>query len=335
MLSRKQLLPGLVCSLAFALLALSCSSSGDTMSGARGGTAARSGGFAGGSVPGTVVGAGAAGTPLAMGNPAFPDLGRPGQLPPVMATSTGGSSCLDAVVLFVVDGSGSMCDTFGGATRWTALRSALLDPMNGLIVRLEGEAQFGLMIYDGSIDLTASGMATMTSPNPACAGLGGLGNMQCPRYSRVAPMFANSKAIGQAFPQKEPGGSTPTHKAMNDAVTQMMMSAAGKDPASSPHFIILATDGQPNDICMGGLGGDGSAQKAEVIAAADRAAAAGIRTFVISLAGNDAGLEAHLAEVAKHGDPLNPTAHTFSPMTPQDLQMALRAVLSSALGCVI
>lgn len=335
MLSRKPLLPGLVCSLAFALLALSCSSSGDSTSGARGGTAARSGGFAGGSVPGTVVGQGAAGTPLAMGNPAFPDLGRPGQLPPVMATSTGGSSCLDAVVLFVVDGSGSMCDAFGGATRWTALRSALLDPMNGLIVRLEGEAQFGLMIYDGSIDPTASGMATMGSPSPACAGFGGFGNMQCPRYSRVAPMFANSKAIGQAFPQKEPGGSTPTHKAMNDAVTQMMMSAAGKDPASSPHFIILATDGQPNDICMGGLGGDGSAQKAEVIAAADRAAAAGIRTFVISLAGNDAGLEAHLAEVAKHGDPLNPTAHTFSPMTPQDLQMALRMVLSSALGCVI
>jgi len=228
-----------------------------------------------------------------------------------------------------------MCETFGTATRWTALRSALLDPMTGLITKLETEAQFGLMIYDGSIDPTAAMNATMASPNPMCAGFGGFGNMQCPRYSRVAPMFGNAKAINAAFPQKEPGGSTPTHKAMDDAVAQMMMSAAGKDPASSPHFIILATDGQPNDICMGGTGGDGSAQKAQVIAAADRAAMAGIRTFVISLAGSDAGLEAHLAEVAKHGDPLNPTAHTFSPMTPQDLQMALRMVLQSALGCVI
>jgi len=334
-LSRKRHFTGLVCSLAFAVTcAAGCSSSGDTMSGARG-TAARGGGFSGARAPGLVGGQGAAGTAFSTGDPNLPNLGRPGQLPPVMATSMGGSSCLDAVILFVVDGSGSMCDTFGTATRWTALRSALLAPMTGVIPRLEGEAQFGLMIYDGSIDPMAAQSATMASPSPMCAGFGGLNNTECPRYSRVAPKFMNAAAIGQAFPQKEPGGSTPTHKAMNDAVAQMMMSAAGKDPASSPHFIILATDGQPNDICMGGTGGDGSAQKMEVIAAADRAAAAGIRTFVISLAGMDAGLEAHLAEVAKHGDPLNPAARTFSPMTPEDLQMALRMLLSSALGCVI
>ena len=46
-------------------------------------------------------------------------------------------------------------------------------------------------------------------------------------------------------------------------------------------------------------------------------------------------LEMHLADVAKHGDPLNPTAHTYSPATPQDLQTALRGLLQSALGCVI
>jgi Mg-chelatase subunit ChlD len=334
--SRKRPFAGLASSLIFAALCFTaCGGSGDTTNDARG-FAARSGGFSGapgGRVPGSPTGT--AGNGFATGNPNLPDLGRPNMLMPVMATSMGGSSCLDAVVLFVVDGSGSMCDTFGSATRWTALRSALLDPMNGLIVRLQGEAQFGLMIYDGGIDPTASSMATMGSPSPACAGFGGFGNMECPRYSRVAPAFANAMAISTAFPAKEPGGSTPTHKAMNDAVAQMMMSAAGKDPQASPHIIILATDGQPNDICAGGVGGDGSQQKAEVIAATDRAAAAGIRTFVISLAGNDAGLEAHLAEVAKHGDPLNPSAHTFSPMTPQDLQMALRMVLQSALGCVI
>lgn len=335
MLSRNRSISRLVCSLAFMLLYLSCSSSGDSMSSVRGGGAARSGGFAGTRAPGTIVGQGAAGAPISAADPMFPDLGRPGQLPPVMATSTGASACLDAVVLFVVDGSGSMCEVFGTATRWTGLRSALLDPMAGVIPRLETEAQFGLMIYDGSIDLTAAQNATMASPNPTCAGLGGRGSMECPRYSRVAPMFSNAKAINAAFPEREPGGSTPTHKAMNDAVAQMMMSAAGKDPASNPHVIILATDGQPNDICTGGAGGDGSAQKAEVIAATDRAAAAGIRTFVISLAGTDMGLEAHLAEVAKHGDPLNPAAHTFSPMTPEDLQMSLRMVLGSALGCVI
>jgi hypothetical protein len=304
------------------------------MSGARGAAAAPGGGFSGANAPG-VVGAGTAGNGFATGDPNFPDLGRPGMLAPVMSTSNPASGCLEAVVLFVIDGSGSMCDVFGTATRWTALRSALLAPMTGLIPRLEGLAQFGLLVYDGSIDIAAVGMATMASPNPVCAGLGGLGNMECPRYSRVPPKPMNAAAINQAFPQVQPGGSTPTHKAMNDAVAQMMMSAAGKDPKTNPHFIILATDGQPNDICTGGVGGDGSAQKMEVIAATDRAAAAGIRTFVISLAGMDQGLEAHLAEVAKHGDPTNPAAHTFSPMTPQDLQMALTMLLGAALGCVI
>jgi hypothetical protein len=329
-LSRKPQLTGLARLLTFALVCTAgCSASDDSADGQRG-SAARSGGFSGRPA---FAGQGAGGA-FAGGDPNL-NLGRPGMLAPVMAAPGGASSCLDAVVLFVIDGSGSMCDVFGTATRWTALRSALLDPMGGVIPRLEAEAQFGLMIYDGSIDPAAAGMATMGSPSPMCAGFGGLGNSQCPRYSQVPPKFMNAAAINQAFPAKEPGGSTPTHKAMDAAVAQMMMSAAGKDPASSPHFIILATDGQPNDICMGGVGGDGSAQKAAVIAAADRAAISGIRTFVISLAGTDAALEMHLAEVARHGDPLNPAARTFSPMTPVDLQNALRAVLTTALGCVI
>lgn len=333
MLSRKRLSTGLWFSLLFSLFCLSCGGSGDTMN------AARSGGFGGARAPGvpggpgTIVGRGAAGAAVSSGNPGLGDLGRPGQLPPVMATMTGGSGCLDAVVLFVVDGSGSMCDTFGTATRWTALRSALLDPMNGVVTKLQAEAQFGLMIYDGSADFGALMNATNASPSPMCAGLGDA--RECPRYSRVMPAYNNAMAINMAFPNKEPGGSTPTHKAMNDAVNQMTMSAMGKDPTMSPHIIILATDGQPNDICMGGMGGDGSAQKMEVIAAADRAAAAGIRTFVISLAGADMALEAHLAEVAKHGDPLNPAAHTYSPATPQDLQMALKGLLQATLGCII
>lgn len=179
-----------------------------------------------------------------------------------------------------------------------------------------------------------AGMATMASPSPMCAGFRGGAN-DCPRSVQVPPRFMNAGPLDQAFPQRELGGSTPTHKAMDAAVMQMMMSAAGKDPSLSPHVIILATDGQPNDICTGGLGGDGSAQKLEVIAAVDRAFAAGIRTFVISFAGQDAGLEAHLAEVARHGDPMNPAAHTYSPVSPEALQADLRTLLGAALGCVI
>jgi hypothetical protein len=41
-------------------------------------------------------------------------------------------------IMFVIDVSGSMCAPFGNSTRWQALRTALLDPMRGLIYRPQG-----------------------------------------------------------------------------------------------------------------------------------------------------------------------------------------------------
>lgn len=263
---------------------------------------------------------------------------RPGVLPPIdpATVPAGGSGCLNATVLFVVDGSGSMNEPFGSGTRWTSLRTALLDPMTGFITRTQHEANFGMMIYDGSIDARASFAEPMAGAMAMCSSATPANSADmCPRLVQVPPVLANMSAIDAMFPAQELGGSTPTHKAMNSAVDQMIASSMGKDISANPHFIILATDGQPNDICTGGSGGDGTAQKACVIAAVDRAAAANITTFVISLAGQDMALEAHLAEVAKHGNPKDPMAHTFSPMTQDDLVNALRTVLTSALGCVI
>jgi hypothetical protein len=41
----------------------------------------------------------------------------------------------------------------------------------------------------------------------------------------------------------------------------------------------------------------------------------------------------HLEEVARHGNPADPTAHTFTPTNPEELVSALTQVLGSALGC--
>jgi hypothetical protein len=106
-------------------------------------------------------------------------------------------------------------------------------------------------------------------------------------------------------------------------------------PAPSPVYVILATDGAPNDICVNGSGGDGSVQRQGVIAAVDRGTAAGITTWVISLADGDAALQMHLDEVARHGDPKNPGAHTFSPTNPDELLMTLAQLLGGAVGCHI
>ena len=55
------------------------------------------------------------------------------------------------VVTLVIDGSGSMCAPFGGSTRWTTLRSALMDP-DGIVTRLQGGVSFGMALYDGPLD---------------------------------------------------------------------------------------------------------------------------------------------------------------------------------------
>lgn len=244
------------------------------------------------------------------------------------------SSCSDPTVMFVIDGSGSMGEAFGGPSRWAALRSALLDPMTGFIARFQDKAAFGLIIYDGTIDTSTSQSRSANQAAPMCpTALSATRDMMCPRLISVPPRRENLMTIESMYADKELGGSTPTDKALAVAVDQMIELTEGKDPAQSPGFIILATDGEPNDLCFGGRGGDGSTQRACVVSAVDRAAAAQIRTYVISLAGNDMKLEQHLAEVAKHGDPSDPAAHTYNPMTPEELVMALKAVLTPALGC--
>jgi hypothetical protein len=233
----------------------------------------------------------------------------------------------------VIDGSGSMCEPFGNSTRWTELRTALLAKDVGLMYRLNGLASQGLYIYDGGIDFGLALMQTNTGPMATCMGGGGMrrGASGCPQLVEVKPASGNAAAIDAMYPAVELGGSTPTDKAMNHVVDQLL--AVKGRSASDPQFILLATDGQPNDICMGGMGGDGSAQQKNVVAAADRAAAMGITTFVVSLA-TDPALQMHLDEVARHGDPKDPTAHSYTPTNTTDLVNTLTKLLGTAVGCL-
>ena len=301
------------------------------------GTAAR------GAIGGT--GAGGSTSPIPNGQAGFTGGGRGGSSAMGMAGRRG-NDCANAMVntsastpdiLFVIDGSGSMCAGFGGGTRWQALRTALLEPANGLIYKLQTSAVFGMVLYDGTIDLFLA-LSALGSSNPECAlpytAMKAEG--MCPGFVEVPMALNNAMAIDMAFPQTELGGSTPTDRAMNHAVELLLgMRSADPDAQQNPQYIILATDGQPNDICVGGVGGDNTPQKQGVIAAVDRAQMNKITTFVISLAGNDAQLTQHLEEVADHGDPANPMAHAFSPMTPEDLVNTLSALLGGAIGCNI
>jgi hypothetical protein len=244
-------------------------------------------------------------------------------------------------IVFVIDGSGSMCAPFGSSTRWQALRTALLDPKSGFIYRLQSSVRFGASLYDGTIDMDLAATDPLSViQNPPCALLTSAllpGAGMCPELIEVMPAkLDNAAAIDMAFPQTELGGSTPTDKALNHVMDALIPTLQQQTPDGQPMakvYVILATDGAPNDICTGGVGGDGMAQKQGVIAAVDRGAAAGITTWVLSFADGDAGLQMHLDEVAAHGDPKNPAAHTFNPTNPDELLMTLATLLGGAVGC--
>jgi hypothetical protein len=258
-------------------------------------------------------------------------------LPPAQDAGADSGGCRKSTIAFVIDGSGSMCDTFGTSTRWGALRTALLDKTKGLMYRINSLASVGMYLYDGSVDLTLASMATgSAAQNPTCAAISLFRRTStaCPQIIEVKPAINNAAHIDQMYPAMELGGSTPTDKVMSHVVDELLMlRAPGASPTDNPQYIILATDGQPNDICTGGAGGDGTAQQQGVVAAVDRAAAAGIQTFVISLA-SDPTLQMDLDVVAQHGAPTDPTAHTFNPTNSDDLVTTLTKVLSGALGCL-
>jgi hypothetical protein len=323
------------CLLALAVAA--CSSADSTPPG----SASRTGRSAQGNAVPSLGGSGSGG-PIAGSGPGSLSNPGGGLLPPA-PPSTGVSECRNATVAFVIDGSGSMCEAFGNSNRWQELRTALLDKAMGLIYRVQSFGSFGMYLYDGSIDFQLASMAPAAMP---AAGGGMMGMMcaggapglrrsnACPQIVEVKPAKMNAAKIDAMYPATTLGGSTPTDKAMNYVVDQLIKARNGAPPSpDNPQFIILATDGEPNDICTGGMGGDGTAQKAAVVAAVDRAAAAGIGTFVISLA-TDPALQMHLDDVARHGNPLDPTAHTYSPISSQDLVMTLTKLLGTALNCL-
>jgi hypothetical protein len=228
-------------------------------------------------------------------------------------------------IWLVIDGSGSMVDTFGDTSRWKALKEALMDPMVGVVKTLEHQVQWGMIMYDGPtpapIQLPDGGTAMFSSP-PA---------KTCPRVVAVEPKKDNFADINMVYPPDPLGGSTPTDKALAQVIQHLPPSAAtaGPDVFVQPTIIVLATDGEPNDLCSMSFGPPPDVKPA-VIAAVKQLLDAGDKTYVISLAGTDQGLASHLQDVAKAGGTGMPP---FSPMNKDDLIAAFKAIIGPETTC--
>ncbi|MET0390307.1 MAG: vWA domain-containing protein, partial [Polyangiales bacterium] len=126
------------------------------------------------------------------------------------------------------------------------------------------------------------------------------------------------------------GMGTPTDKALESVVNNLPVLNDGMlDQRQGPVYVVLATDGAPNDNCEGGRGGRGNnaAVEQRVIDITAEGTRNGMQMFVISLAGDDMDLSQHLAQVA---DATSSRTPPYAPSTQDDLIAAFEAIVGSA-----
>jgi hypothetical protein len=211
-------------------------------------------------------------------------------------------------MLLLVDQSGSMDAAFdiNMTTRWEAVRATLLDAMNGLVAQFESEIRFGLALYTANWDQ---------------------GPVECPLLIETPPAIDNYDEIVASFDGSGgPQGDTPT----GESVATVAMSLAA-DPDPNEKYIVLATDGEP-DNCED-PDADG---KPGAVMAVQGAYADGIETFIISV--GDEVSDAHLQEMANAGagvQPGDPDATFYKALDQQALFDAFNEIIQGVRNCEI
>jgi hypothetical protein len=210
-------------------------------------------------------------------------------------------------VELVLDRSGSMSMNDITPTRYDALHTALTGP-NGAVTTTQGSVYYGCAQFSG---------------DETCPPV----NLDKPTYA-VDRALNNAAAIDALITANGPGGSTPTA----DWITAVTADFAAKPPpAGSVPIILLATDGDPNS-CGGGADNGAS------VAATKAAYTAGIKTFIVGLAGLNLQFLQDIAN-AGTGKPTgqNPMCGNCSPYytanDPASLAAAFNSIIGGVLSC--
>jgi hypothetical protein len=186
-------------------------------------------------------------------------------------------------VMLLVDQSGSMSDAFPTnqktTTRWTVLRSALMDGSTGAVKQMESTVRMGLAMY--------------TSNHGTAGGA-------CPMLTQVGINLNNYNAINTVYQMSKPLGDTPTGESIS-AVAQEL----ANEP--DPKYILLVTDGLP-DTCADPDASDTTARQNAAndatVKAAEAAFAQGIHLFIMGVSSDIA--PSHLQAMANAGAGLDP-----------------------------
>ena len=210
-------------------------------------------------------------------------------------------------VWLVVDGSSSMSSSFEGqSSRWVALRQTLMAP-GGVVDSLQASVRFGLVIYAGG------------------------DSSDCVQLITVDPALNNLSTLSAQYPMNPVAQGTPTDKALEYVVNNLpVLNTGSLDANMGPVYVVLATDGQPNDNCAGSRQ-SGATVEQRVVDATEEGTRNGMQMYVISMAGGDTRLQSHLEMVAAATASKTPP---YAPSTKGDLISAFQKVIGSA-SCLV
>ncbi len=202
-------------------------------------------------------------------------------------------------IQLLIDRSGSMGQNLAGTntSRYQAMRDALVGN-NGVVASLQAKARFGASLY--------------SSDSP------------CPRmYNTANRDLMNFNQVKTLIESQGPAGNTPTPDGINQTVS---LFAANPPPMGSPPIIVLATDGLPNSCA-------GADTQAESVVAAKNAYTAGIRVFVLGIAGVNDGFLQNVANAGQGVAAGQPDAKYFTANSPQALQDAFEQIIGGVVSC--
>lgn len=202
-------------------------------------------------------------------------------------------------VHLVIDGSGSMGTLLPNTntSRYQAMRDALVGT-NGVVGQLQSKAYFAASLY--------------TSDSP------------CPRlYNTNTRALNNFTQVKNLIDGRAPAGNTPTPAAIDQTVQYF---AANPAPMGSPPIIVLATDGLPNSC-------NGDDSQTQSVTSTKNAYNAGIRTFVLGIAGvNDTFLQ-NMANAGQGVQQGQTNAKYYTANSPADLQTAFQQIIGGVVSC--
>jgi hypothetical protein len=223
------------------------------------------------------------------------------------------------MVLLLIDQSGSMTSSFNGMTRWNAVKSALVDPQNGVVFKLQSKVKFGVTMYT-SHGGTAGGTCPILTP---------------PDLAQKPPVLGNAQPVADLLNASKPDGDTPTGESIGAVVPKLVALPHDMESGGDgPRVILLATDGEPDSCAVPNPSNTTQQQQTNKVAvdAAKAAYQQGIGTIILSV-GSNVGA-AHLQDMANAGAGVASGAKYYVANDPATLASSFDSIIRGVRTCI-